>query len=92
MLIAPQKEILNHKAQEVNSRLTNMCGKHDITFVDHTDYIDMKRYLNETKVLLNKPGAIEFGKNVCEFLWLQDWYSADNSGNMALGTKKIRLF
>ena len=69
-----------------------MCGERDITFVDHTDTIDMKRYLNENKVPLNKPGAIEFAKNVCEFLLPQDWYSADNSGNMALGIKKIRLF
>ena len=32
--------------------------------------------------------AIEFAKNVFEFLLQQDWYSADNSGNTALGSEK----
>ena len=30
----------------------------------------------------------EFAKNVYEFLLQQDWYSADNSGNIALENKK----
>ena len=33
--------------------------------------------------------AIEFAKNVFEFLLQQDWYSADDSGNTALGSEKI---
>ena len=42
-----RKDSLNNKAQEVNSRLINMCGKRDITFVDHTDTIDTERHLSE---------------------------------------------
>ena len=87
-LIVPRKDNLNNKAQEVNSRLINMCGERDITFIDHTDTIDTERHLNESKVHLNKSGTIEFAKNVFEFLLQQDWYSADNSGNTALGSEK----
>ena len=87
-LIVPRKDNLNNKAQEVNSRLINMCGERDIAFIDHTDTIDTERHLNESKVHLNKSGTIEFAKNVFEFLLQQDWYSADNSGNTALGSEK----
>ena len=45
-----------------------MCGERDITFVDHTDTIDIERYLNESKVHLKKSGTTGFAKNVCEFL------------------------
>ena len=71
-LIVPRKGSLNNKAQEVNNRLINMSGKRDITFVDHTGTIDIERHLNESKVHLNKSGAIEFAKTVCEFLLQQD--------------------
>ena len=63
-----QKDSLNNKAQEVNSRNINMCGERDITIIDHTDTIDIKRHLNESKVHLNKSRVIEFAKNVCGFL------------------------
>ena len=65
-----------------------MCSERDITFIDHTDTIDIERHLNESKVHLNKSGTIEFAKNVCEFFLQQDWYSADNSGNTALRSEK----
>ena len=39
-LIVLPKDNLNNKAQEVNSRLSNMCGERDITFIEHTDTID----------------------------------------------------
>ena len=92
-LIVPRKDSLNNKAQKGNSRLINMCGESDITFVDHTDTIDIERHLNESKVHLNKSGTIEFAKNVYEFLLQQDRYSADNRGNIALGQeKRVRLF
>ena len=60
------------KAQEVNSRLINMCGERDIAFIDHADTIDAERHLNESKVHLNRSGTIEFAKNVFEFLLQQD--------------------
>ena len=88
MLIVPRNGSLKNKAQEVNSRLINICGERDIIFVNYTETIDIKRCLNESKVHLNKPGTIEFAKNHSEFLLQQDWYSADNSGNIALGSKK----
>ena len=65
-----------------------MCGKRDITFIDHTDTIDTERHINESKVYLNKSGTIEFAKNVCEYLLQQINNSADNSGNTALGSEK----
>ena len=65
-----------------------MCGERNIAFIDHTDNIDIERYLHESKVYLSKSGTIEFAKNVCEFLLQQYWYSADNSGNTAIGSEK----
>ena len=45
-----------------------MCNECDITFVDHTDAIDIERHFNKSKIHLNKSGTIEFVKNICEFL------------------------
>ena len=90
-LIVPRKDSLNNKAQEVNSRIINMCGERDIAFIDHTDNCDIERHLNESKVHLNKSGTIEFAENICQFLLLQDWYCADNSGNTALGCEKSSI-
>ena len=83
--IVPRKDSLNNKAQEVNSRLINICGERNITFVDHTNTTDIERHLNESRVHLNKSRTIDFAKNVCEFLLQQDWYCSDNSVNIALG-------
>ena len=88
-LIVPRKKSLNKKAHEVNKQLINMCDKKYITFFDHTDRIDYEKHLNESKVHLDKSGTIEFAKNFCEFLMQQDWYSADNCGNIALGNEKV---
>ena len=71
-LIVPRKDNLSSEAQEVNSRLINMCGERDITFIDHTDTIDTERHLNESKVHLNKSETIEFAKNVFGFFLQQD--------------------
>ena len=71
-LIVPRKANLKNKAQEINSQLINMCGERDITFIDHTDTIDIERHLNKSKFHLNKPGTREFAKNICEFLLQQD--------------------
>ena len=64
--------LIVNKAKEVNRRLINTCGERGITFIDHTDTIDTKRRLNESKVHLNKSGTIEFANNVCGFLLQQD--------------------
>ena len=72
LLIVPRNGSLKNKAQEVNSRLINICGERDIIFVNYTETIDIKRCLNESKVHLNKPGTIEFAKNHSEFLLQQD--------------------
>ena len=71
-LIVPRKDSLNNKAQAVNSRIINMCGERDITFIDHTDTIDIERHLNKSKVYLNNSGIIDNAKNACEFLLQQD--------------------
>ena len=86
-LIVPRKDSLNNKVQVVNSWLINMCGEHDVTFLDHPDTIDTERHLNESKVHLNKSGTIEFAKNVYEFLLQQDWYNTNNNDNIALGSE-----
>ena len=65
-LIVPQKDSLNNKAQEVNS-LLKTCSEHCITFVDHTDTVDIIRHFNKSSVY-NRPGTIEFAKNVCQIL------------------------
>ena len=58
-VIVPRKDSLSNKAQEVNSRIINMCGERDITFVDHTDTIDTERLLNENmKNIWTKPKLI----------------------------------
>ena len=41
-----------------------------------------------SEAIVKKAGETEYAKNVCEFLLQQDWYSADNSGNMVLGNEK----
>ena len=87
-LIVPRKDSLNNKAQAVNSQIINMCSERDITFIDHTETIEIERHLNKSKVHLNKSGIIEFAKNACEFLLRLDWYSADDSGNNGWGSKK----
>ena len=66
-LIVPRKESLNYKEQEVNSRLINMFGEHDITFIDHSDSIDIERYLNKSKVHLNKSGQQNLLKKFSNF-------------------------
>ena len=86
--IVSRKGSLNNKTQEIYNRLINICDERDITFVDHTDGIDTEGHLNQSKVHLNKSEIIEYGKNVCEYLLLQDWYSADNTGNIALESEK----
>ena len=73
-------------------RNLNMCSERNITFIDHIDTIDIERHLNESKVHLNKSGTIEFAKIFCEFLLQQDWYSPDNSGNVAVGSEKSSTF
>ena len=57
-LIVSRKVSLSDKVQEVKSRIINMCGERDITFIDRT-----------SKVHLNKSGIIEFAKNICEFFF-----------------------
>ena len=57
-LIVLRKNSLNNNAQKVNSRIINMCGKRGITFIDHTDTIDIERHLNESEIQLNKSGTI----------------------------------
>ena len=49
-LIVPRKSSSNNKAQEVNSRLTNIFGEHNINFVNHTETIEIEKYLNKSKV------------------------------------------
>ena len=64
-----------------------MYGELDITFFDHTGTIDIER--KEKQGSFKQTRYNEFAKNVCEFLLQQDWYSADNSGNITWGSKKI---
>ena len=71
-LIVQRKDSLNNKVQELNSRLINMCGERDTTFVDHTEAVYTEKHLNESKVHLNKSETSELAKNVSGFLLQQD--------------------
>ena len=59
-LTVSRKVSQNDKVQEVKSRIINMFGEPDITFIDRTSKVD-----------LNKSGIIEFAKNICEFFLRQ---------------------
>ena len=61
---------LNSKAHKVNNRPINMCGEHDITFIDHNDKTDFVRGSYDGKIDLNKPGTKRLAKNVRELLLL----------------------
>ena len=59
-----------------------------IIFIDHIFTINNEKSFSKSKIHFKKPEAIEFAKNICEFLLMQDWYSADNSGNIFLRNEK----
>ena len=44
-----------------------MCGKQDITIIDHIIKIDIKMHLSESNNRLNKSRTIEFTKHLCDF-------------------------
>ena len=68
-LIVLQNYHLNSKEHEVKGQPINMHDEHDITFIDHTDTIDIERHLSKTKIHSNKlPKKIEFSKKASEFL------------------------
>ena len=63
-LIVSPNDNLNSKADKVNIQLINMCGELGIIFIDHLVSLS----LNESNLHLNKPGKIEFTKNVWIFI------------------------
>ena len=66
-LLVKRNDNLFSKDHEVNSRRINICDERDIseyTFSEYTFRIDTERHLNESKIHLNKPGTMEFAKNV----------------------------
>ena len=67
-LIAPRACNLNNKANEVNNRLVNMCNQRHIKFINHSDDIQPKRHVNDSKVHLNQYGTIVFAKTFTKFL------------------------
>ena len=88
-LIVWQNDNLNNKAHEVNSRPINICGEWSVTFIDNTERTGNEKNLNESKLYLNKSGRRKFGKNICEFIMLQNGYGVDNnnsSGNAKRGS------
>ena len=87
-LIVQRKDSLNNKVEKLNSSLINMCGERDTTFVDHTDAIFIEKHLNESKVHLNKSGTSNLLKMFADFHCSRIDDSADNSGNIALGSEK----
>ena len=68
LLIAPRADNLNNKANEVNNRLVNMCNQRNIRFTNHSDDIQLERYVNDSKVCLNRYGTMIFVKKFTKFL------------------------
>ena len=67
-LIVPRNDNLNNKANEVNSRLMNMCKQRNINIINHSDNIDPTKHLNESNLHLNRYGSIAFSNNFKKFL------------------------
>ena len=67
-LFAPRADNLNNKANGVNNRLVIMCNQRHIRFINHSDDIQPKKYVNDSKVHLNRYGAIVFAKTFTKFL------------------------
>ena len=53
-LIVPRNDNINNKANEVNSRLIHMCAERNISYIDHTNSIQAKNHLNESKLHFNR--------------------------------------
>ena len=66
-LIPPRANNLN-KANEVNNQLVNICNQSNIRFINHSDDIQPKRHVNDSKVHLNRYGTIVFAKKITKFL------------------------
>ena len=53
-LIVPRNDNINNKANEVNSRLIHMCAERNISYIDHTNSVQAKNHLNESKLHFNR--------------------------------------
>ena len=67
-LIVPRNDNLNNKASEVICRLVHMCAERNIPYIDHTNSIQPKNHLNESKLHFNKYGTIAFANSISKFL------------------------
>ena len=66
-LLTPRSDKLNNKASEVNNHLISMWSDQNITFIDHSSSIQ-QNHINESKVHLNRYGAIVFAHTFSKFL------------------------
>ena len=57
-LIVPKYDNLIDKANEVNSRLINMCKERKIPYIYHADAISPERHLNQRNLQLNRHGIL----------------------------------
>ena len=67
-VIVPRNDNLNNKANEVNSRLINMCRQRELQIINHSETIDPTKHLNESNLHLNRYGSNVFFNNFKKFL------------------------
>ena len=60
------KDLTNHKIEQYNKLLENVCLKHNVTLIKNTN-IDESR-LNGSKLHLNRFGDIALGSAFCSYL------------------------
>ena len=62
-----RKNNFNNKAMKVNKKLSKMCVKEKLLFLNHSN-INPKIQLNKRKLHLNRNGSEKIGKNFVNFI------------------------
>ena len=62
-----RKNNFNNKATKVNKKLSKICVKEKLLFLNHSN-INPKIHLNKSKLHLNRNGSEKIGKNFVNFI------------------------
>jgi len=66
--IIPRNDEWNEKASQVNDNLRSLCIENEIDFIDHTNTINCRKHLNNSKLHLNPKGTQKLSNNFLEFI------------------------
>ena len=66
--IIPRNDQWKNKITEANDCLISMCRDENIPFINHTNVIDPKKNLNNSKLHLNTKGSIKICDNFVKYL------------------------